>query len=85
MLKGSLVAIVTPFQNGRVDEETLRELIEFHIENGTQGIVPCGTTGESPTLSHDEHKKVVEIVVQAVAKRVPVVAGCGSKQHGRGH
>ena len=66
MLKGSLVAIVTPFTNGRVDEETLRELIEFHIENGTRGIVPCGTTGESPTLSHDEHKQVVEIVVQAV-------------------
>ena len=78
MLKGSLVAIVTPFKDRRVDEETLRELIEFHVANGTQGIVPCGTTGESPTLSHDEHKKVVEIVVQAVAKRVPVVAGCGS-------
>jgi 4-hydroxy-tetrahydrodipicolinate synthase len=61
-----------------VDEETLRKLIEFHIENGTRGIVPCGTTGESPTLSHPEHKRVVEITVQAVAKRVPVVAGCGS-------
>jgi len=78
MLQGSLVALVTPFKNGQVDEETLRKLIEFQIENGTRGIVPCGTTGESPTLSHPEHKRVVEITVQAVAKRVPVVAGCGS-------
>ncbi|MCB2226540.1 MAG: 4-hydroxy-tetrahydrodipicolinate synthase [Desulfarculaceae bacterium] len=78
MLKGSLVAIVTPFLNGEVDEESLRKLIEFHIENGTNGIVPCGTTGESPTLTHDEHKRVVEITVEQVNKRVPVVAGAGS-------
>jgi 4-hydroxy-tetrahydrodipicolinate synthase len=78
MLKGALVALVTPFRDGQVDEESLRELIEFHIENGTDGIVPCGTTGESPTLSHDEHKRVVQITVEQVNKRVPVVAGAGS-------
>ncbi len=78
MLKGALVAIVTPFSNGRVDEEALRGLIEFQIENGTDGIVPCGTTGESATLSHEEHKRVIEITVDAVKKRVPVVAGAGS-------
>ncbi len=78
MLKGALVALVTPFRNGQVDEETLRRLIEFHVENGTSGIVPCGTTGESATLSHEEHKRVVEITVQAVNKRIAVVAGAGS-------
>lgn len=79
MLKGALVALVTPFrENGQVDEESLRKLIEWHIENGTDGIVPCGTTGESPTLSHEEHRRVVEITVQQVNKRVPVVAGAGS-------
>jgi 4-hydroxy-tetrahydrodipicolinate synthase len=78
MLKGAIVAIVTPFKNGRVDEEKLRELIEFQIENGTDGIVPCGTTGESPTLSHTEHDRVIEITVEAVKKRVPVIAGTGS-------
>jgi len=78
MFKGAIVAIVTPFKNGRVDEEKLRELIEFQIENGTDGIVPCGTTGESPTLSHEEHDRVIEITVDAVKKRVPVIAGTGS-------
>jgi len=78
MLKGSLVAIVTPFNNNQVDEQALRELIEFHIANGTNGIVPCGTTGESPTLSHEEHKRVIEITVEQVKGRVPVVAGAGS-------
>ncbi|RJX33940.1 MAG: 4-hydroxy-tetrahydrodipicolinate synthase [Desulfarculus sp.] len=78
MLKGALVALVTPFRDGQVDEETLRRLIEFHIENGTDGIVPCGTTGESPTLSHEEHKRVIQITVEQVNKRVPVVAGAGS-------
>ncbi len=77
-LRGALVAIVTPFKDGKVDEETLRELIEFHIENGTSGIVPCGTTGESATLSHEEHKRVIEITVEQVKGRVPVVAGAGS-------
>ncbi len=78
MFKGAIVAIVTPFKNGKVDEGKLRELIEFQIVNGTDGIVPCGTTGESPTLSHEEHDRVVEITVDAVKKRVPVIAGTGS-------
>ena len=78
MFKGAIVAIVTPFKNGKVDEGKLRELIEFQIANGTDGIVPCGTTGESPTLSHEEHDRVIEITVDAVKKRVPVIAGTGS-------
>lgn len=78
MFTGSLVAIVTPFKNGEVDEKVLRDLIEFHIENGTNGIVPCGTTGESATLSHKEHKRVIEITIDAVKKRISVVAGTGS-------
>ncbi|HEX3034879.1 MAG TPA: 4-hydroxy-tetrahydrodipicolinate synthase [Thermodesulfobacteriota bacterium] len=78
MLHGSVVAIVTPFKNGQVDESALRELIEFQVENGTHGIVPCGTTGESPTLTHEEHEYVIELTVKAVKKRVPVVAGTGS-------
>jgi 4-hydroxy-tetrahydrodipicolinate synthase len=76
--QGSLVAMVTPFRDGRVDEAKLRELVEFHVRSGTDGIVPCGTTGESPTLSHEEHKRVVEVVIQAAAGRIPVVAGTGS-------
>jgi 4-hydroxy-tetrahydrodipicolinate synthase len=78
MFKGAIVAIVTPFKNGRVDEETYRELIEFQITNGTDGIVPCGTTGESSTLSHEEHDQVIEIAINAARKRVPVIAGTGS-------
>jgi 4-hydroxy-tetrahydrodipicolinate synthase len=78
MFKGSIVAIVTPFKNGKVDEKKLRELIEFHIENGTSGIVPCGTTGESATLSFEEHDKVIEITIEQVKKRIPVIAGTGS-------
>ncbi len=78
MIHGSLVAIVTPFKNGKIDEEALKNLIEFQIENGTHGIVPCGTTGESPTLSHEEHEYVIELTVQIVNKRVPVIAGTGS-------
>jgi 4-hydroxy-tetrahydrodipicolinate synthase len=76
--QGSLVAMVTPFRDGRVDEATLKELVEFHVQRGTDGLVPCGTTGESPTLSHEEHKRVVEVVIEAAAGRVPVVAGTGS-------
>jgi len=76
--QGSIVALVTPFRDGRVDEARLRELVEFHVRNGTAGIVPCGTTGESPTLSHDEHKHVVELVVAAARGRIPVIAGTGS-------
>lgn len=78
MIHGSIVAIVTPFRNGKIDEDALKNLIEFQIENGTHGIVPCGTTGESPTLSHEEHEYVIELTVQTVNKRVPVIAGTGS-------
>jgi len=78
MLKGAITAIVTPFKNGAFDEEAYRQLIEFQIQGGIHGIVPCGTTGESATLSHAEHKRVVETCVDQVKKRVPVVAGTGS-------
>jgi 4-hydroxy-tetrahydrodipicolinate synthase len=78
MLKGAFTAIVTPFKNGQFDEAAYRELIEFQIQGGIHGIVPCGTTGESPTLSHDEHKKVVETCIDQVKKRVPIIAGSGS-------
>src|ERR1035438_5743626 len=78
MFKGSIVAIITPFRNGSVDEEKLRQLVEFQIENGTDAIVPCGTTGESSTLDYDEHMRVIDIVIQQVNKRVPVIAGTGS-------
>ena len=77
MFKGSMVAIITPFKEGKVDEETYRELIEFQIENNTSAIVPCGTTGESATLSIEEHSRVIDITVEAVNKRVPVIAGTG--------
>lgn len=78
MIRGSIVAIITPFKDGRVDEDKLRELVEFQIKNGTNGIVPCGTTGESPTLNHDEHNRVIEVCIEAAAGRVPVIAGTGS-------
>ena len=78
MLHGSLVAIVTPFKNNKIDEKALETLIEFQIKNGTHGIVPCGTTGESPTLSHEEHESVIKFTIENVNKRVPVVAGTGS-------
>lgn len=78
MFTGSLVAIVTPFRKGKVDERALADLIEWQIASGTNGIVPCGTTGESATLSHDEHNRVIELTVEVVRRRVPVVAGTGS-------
>ncbi|MFC1485177.1 4-hydroxy-tetrahydrodipicolinate synthase [bacterium] len=78
MLKGSLVALVTPFKEGRVDEVRLRELVNWHIQNGTSGIVPCGTTGESATLTEEEHNNVIDIVVDEAKKRIPVIAGTGS-------
>jgi len=79
MFKGSMVAIITPFDaNGQVDEEKYRQLIEFQIENGTDVIVPCGTTGESATLDYKEHDRVIQICIEQVAKRVPVIAGTGS-------
>ena len=77
MFKGSIVAIVTPFKKGKVDEEGYHELIDFQINNGISAIVPCGTTGESATLSMEEHKQVLDIAVEAVNKRVPVIAGSG--------
>ncbi|HUG37658.1 MAG TPA: 4-hydroxy-tetrahydrodipicolinate synthase [Candidatus Limnocylindrales bacterium] len=76
--QGSIVAMVTPFKNGKVDEPKIRELVELHVASGTDAIVPCGTTGESPTLSHDEHKRVVEVVVEAARGRVQILAGTGS-------
>jgi len=78
MFTGAMVALVTPFQGGQVDFETLDELVEFQLDGGIDGIVPVGTTGESPTLSHEEHKQVIERVVKSVRGQVPVVAGAGS-------
>ncbi|MEP5154301.1 4-hydroxy-tetrahydrodipicolinate synthase [Planktotalea sp.] len=78
MFKGSLTALITPFKNGELDLETLKKLVEWHVGEGTNGFVPVGTTGESPTLTHDEHEKVVEEVVRASAGRLPVIAGAGS-------
>ncbi len=78
MLTGSIVALVTPFKDGKVDWKSLDALVEFHISNGTHAIVPCGTTGESATLSHEEHDEVIKAVIKAVNKRIPVVAGTGS-------
>jgi 4-hydroxy-tetrahydrodipicolinate synthase len=76
--QGSLVAMVTPFHDGKVDEGKLRDLVEFHVAHGTDGLVPCGTTGESPTLTHEEHKRVIEIVIEQSRGRIPVVGGTGS-------
>jgi len=78
MFKGSMVAIVTPFKKGKVDEKALEKLIEWHIKEGTHGIVPCGTTGEASTLDYEEHYRVIEITVKVVNKRIPVIAGTGS-------
>lgn len=78
MFQGSIVALITPFRNGQLDEEALCRLVEWHVEQGTHGIVPVGTTGESPTLTHDEHCRVIELVVKQAAGRVPVIAGAGS-------
>jgi 4-hydroxy-tetrahydrodipicolinate synthase len=78
MFKGSIVAIVTPFKKGKVDEKALGDLIEWHVSEGTNGIVPCGTTGESATLDYKEHYRVIEITVKTVHKRVPVIAGTGA-------
>src|SRR5512140_252967 len=78
MFTGAFVALITPFRDGAVDYDTLDELLEFHMRSGTDGIVPVGTTGESPTLSHEEHKQVIEHVVKSVGGKVPVIAGTGS-------
>tara|TARA_B100001093_G_scaffold41577_1_gene35370 strand:- start:970 stop:1839 length:870 start_codon:yes stop_codon:yes gene_type:complete len=78
MLKGSIVALITPFKDGSLDEDIYVKLIDYHLKNGTNGIVPCGTTGESPTLSHNEHKKIIEISVKECNSKIPVIAGTGS-------
>ncbi|WP_421865934.1 4-hydroxy-tetrahydrodipicolinate synthase [Parvibaculum sp.] len=78
MFKGSFVALITPFKGGKVDEAAFVKLVEWQIEQGTHGLVPCGTTGESPTFSHDEHKRVVELCIETARGRVPVIAGAGS-------
>lgn len=78
MFHGAIVATVTPFRNGRLDAPALKRLVEFQIRNGTDGIVPCGTTGESATLSYEEHERVIDLVLEAVNGRVPVIAGTGS-------
>ena len=78
MLKGSIVALITPFDNGDLSEDGYIKLINYHLQNGTNGVVPGGTTGESPTLSHNEHKKIIEIAVKECAGKIPVIAGTGS-------
>lgn len=78
MFKGSITALVTPMRNGSLDEAALRDFVEWQIAEGSHGLVPVGTTGESPTLTHDEHKRVVDICIEVAAKRVPVIAGAGS-------
>jgi 4-hydroxy-tetrahydrodipicolinate synthase len=78
LFKGSITALVTPFANGAVDEAAFQRLVEWQISDGSSGLVPCGTTGESPTLSHKEHKRVVELTIDAARRRVPVIAGAGS-------
>ena len=78
MLKGSIVALITPFKNNALNEDVYRNLIHYHLKNGTNGIVPGGTTGESPTLSHDEHRKIIDIAVKECGGKIPVIAGTGS-------
>jgi len=78
IFKGSMVALITPFKQGKVDEKALRELVEFHIKNGTTALVPCGTTGESATLSYEEHDRVIELTIQYASGRIPVIAGTGA-------
>ncbi|MBJ3761646.1 4-hydroxy-tetrahydrodipicolinate synthase [Maribius pontilimi] len=84
MFKGSFVAMVTPFKDGTLDLDALKHLVEWHVEQGTHGLVPVGTTGETPTLSHDEHELAVATVVEASAGRLPVIAGCGSNNTAEG-
>lgn len=78
MLRGAISALVLPFKNGKIDEEAYREFIEWQIEQGIDGLVPCGTTGESATLTHEEHEQAIKICIDQTKKRVPVIAGCGS-------
>jgi 4-hydroxy-tetrahydrodipicolinate synthase len=78
MFTGSMTALITPFKNGKIDEDKLRQLIDFQIENGTQALIPCGTTGESATLSHEEHNRVIDLTIKHTKGRIPVIAGTGS-------
>jgi len=78
MFKGSMVALVTPFKKNKIDEKTLKDLVEFHIKNGTSALVPCGTTGESATLSYEEHEAVIELTIKYAHGRIPVIAGTGA-------
>jgi 4-hydroxy-tetrahydrodipicolinate synthase len=78
LFQGSITALITPFKDGQIDAKAFQKLVEWQIDQGTHGFVPCGTTGESPTLSHDEHKRVIELCIEAAAGRVPVIAGTGS-------
>ncbi len=78
MLKGSIVALITPFKDDNLDEETYRKLIDYHLKNGTNGVVPGGTTGESPTISHDEHKNIIKIAIKECKGKIPVISGTGS-------
>ena len=78
MFKGSIVALITPFKDNRLDEEAYRSIIDYHLKNGTNGLVPGGTTGESPTITHDEHKKIIQISVKESNGKIPVIAGTGS-------
>ena len=87
MFRGSMPAMITPFdQNGNLDLDTLKKLVDWHVDQGSHGLVPVGTTGESPTLDHDEHRRVIEVVVETAAGRIPVIAGAGSNstREGRG-
>ena len=78
MLRGSITALITPFANGALDEKAFSHFVDWQINEGSHGLVPVGTTGESPTVSHEEHRRVIEICVEVTAKRVPVIAGAGS-------
>ena len=78
MFHGSIVALLTPFKGGKVDEKAFQSFVEWQVAQGTHGLVPCGTTGESPTLSHEEHNRVVELCIEAAGGKVPVMAGTGS-------
>jgi 4-hydroxy-tetrahydrodipicolinate synthase len=78
MFEGSMVALVTPFRNGKVDRKALAGLLDFHLKEGTDVVIPCGTTGESATLSHDEHRDTLTFVTEYINQRIPVICGCGS-------
>ena len=78
MFRGSITALITPFREGQIDEKAFQDLVEWQIQQGVHGLVPCGTTGESPSLTHEEHERVVDLCIELAAKRVPVIAGTGS-------